>query len=99
MTTADETQLLPLCNETQVLPLTQSFLIPIGSVLMTPHQEGYCSLSLLPAIPLSQAQTIKGLYELTLRPPRALNLALCILPELQIYKDTVSSVALGAEVQ
>ena len=37
----------------------------------------------------SPSQTLEGLFELTRRPSRALDLPCVLLPELQIYKDTV----------
>ena len=43
-------------------------------------------------------KTLEGLFELTQRPSRSLNLALCIASELHRYKDTVSFAGLGAEV-
>ena len=46
---------------------------------------GYCSLSFIPATPLSH--TIEGLFELSKRSARTLPQAL--LPELQRNKDTV----------
>ena len=42
---------------------------------------------------------LKGFFELTWRPSRALNSPRALLPELQRYKDTVRCAALGAEVQ
>ena len=45
------------------------------------------------------SQTLQGLFELTLRPSRALNLPCAQLLELQRYTDTVRCVELGAEVQ
>ena len=58
---------------------------------MTSRRGGYCSLSFLPATPVSWSWTLEGLFELTRRPLKALNLDLCLLlPELQRYKDTLS---------
>ena len=42
--------------------------------------------------------TLEGLFELTRRPSRALDSPRALLPELQRYKETVRSAALGAEV-
>ena len=67
---------------------------------MTPRRGNmYYSLSFLPAIPSSLSWTLEGLFELTRRPSRALNLPCALLPELQRNKDTVRCAALGAEVQ
>ena len=52
----------------------------------------------LQATPLSWSRTLEGLFELTRRPSRALNLNAYFAFELQRYKDTVRCVALGAEV-
>ena len=51
---------------------------------------GICfSLLFLPATPLSPSQTFEVLFELTLRPSRALNSPRALLPELHRYKDIV----------
>ena len=42
---------------------------------MTSDQGENCSRVFLPASPLSQSQTLEGLFELTQRPLRALNVA------------------------
>ena len=44
------------------------------------------------------SRTLAGLFELTLRPSRALNLPRALLLELQRYKDTVRCAALGMDV-
>ena len=41
---------------------------------------------------------LKGFFELTRRPLRAICLPRALLPELQRYKDTVRCATLGAEV-
>ena len=46
-------------------------------------------LPFLPATPLSPSRTLEGLFQLTLRPSRALDSPRALLPELQRYKDTV----------
>ena len=51
-------------------------------------------LSLHPATSLSLSQTIKGLFELTWRPSRALDSPCALLPKLQRYKDTVRCITL-----
>ena len=43
---------------------------------MTPRWGVY--LSFLPVTPSSRSRTLEGLFELTLRPSRALNLTLCV---------------------
>ena len=43
--------------------------------------------------------TLEGLFGLTQRPSRALDLPHAVLSELQRYKDTVRCVAIGGEVQ
>ena len=62
---------------------------------MTPHRG---NTLFLPATPSSPSWTLEGLFELTLRPSRALNLDEYVASELQRYKDTVRCGALGAEV-
>ena len=64
---------------------------------MTPPW-GNTILPFLPATPSSLSRTLKGLFELTQRPSRALDSPRALLPELQRYKDTVRCGALGAEV-
>ena len=62
---------------------------------MTPHRGNtilFHSSKQLPSL------TLEGLFELTRRPSRALDLPRASLPELQRYKDTVRCAALGAEV-
>ena len=55
------------------------------------------SLSLLTATPTSQSHTFEGLFELTLRPSRALDLPCRILPELRRNKNTVRFAMLDEE--
>ena len=62
---------------------------------MTPCQGNtilFCSSQQLPQLHIGP---LKGFFELTQRPSRALN---SLLPELQRYKDTIRCGALGAEV-
>ena len=54
------------------------------------------SLPFLPATPSSPPQNLEGLFELTLRPLRALDSPLALLPDLQRCKDIV--IFAGAEV-
>ena len=61
-------------------------LICLKGKLMTPGRGKHFSLPFLPATPLSR--TLEGLFELTLRPSRALNSPCVLLPELQRNKDT-----------
>ena len=56
------------------------------------------SLLFLPATPSSPSRTLEGLFEMTQRPSRGLDLPRALLSELQRYKDTVRCAALGAEV-
>ena len=65
---------------------------------MTPSSGKHYSLPFLPATPSSPSRTLEGLFELTRRPSRALDSPCALPPELQRYKDTVRSAALGAEV-
>ena len=58
---------------------------------MTPHRGSTILFR-------SSQQLPRLLFELTLRPSRALDSPRALLPELQIYKDTVRSAALGAKV-
>ena len=61
---------------------------------MTPHRGN----TILFRSPLSPSRTLEGLFELTGRPSRALDLPRVLLPELQRYKDTVRCAVLGPEV-
>ena len=78
-------------------PLTHFFLFALcwksidclKGKLMTPHQGWRCSLSFLPATPLSQSQTLEGHFELTRRPSTALNLnasVACETLEIQVER-------------
>ena len=55
---------------------------------MTPSLGKHYSLQFLPATALSPLRTLKGLFELTQRPSRALDSPRALLTELQRYKDT-----------
>ena len=70
----------------------------IEGQIYDPLSGKHFSLPFLPATPLSPSRTLEGLFELTRRPSRALDLPRALLPELQRYKDTVRCGALGAEV-
>ena len=63
-----------------------------------PSTGKHYSLTFLPATPSFPLRTLEGLFELTWRHSRALNLPRALLPKLQRYKDTVRCAALGAEV-
>ena len=63
-----------------------------------PSSGKHYSLPFLRATPSSLSRTLKGLFELTRRPSRALDSPRALLPELQRYKDTVRCAAVGAEV-
>ena len=65
---------------------------------MTPLSGKHFSLPFLPATPSSPSQTLEGLFELTRRPSRALDLPHALLPELQRFKDTIRCTTLGTEV-
>ena len=65
---------------------------------MTPCWGEYVSLSFFPATLSSPSRTLEGLFKLTQRPSKALDLPRALLPELQIYKDSVRCAALGVEV-
>ena len=54
--------------------------------------------SVPPATPSSPSRTLEGLFELTGRSSRALNLDTYVTSELQRYKETVRCGVLGAEV-
>ena len=69
-----------------------------GVQINDPSSGKHYSLPFLPATPSSPSRTLKGLFELTRRPSRALDSPRALLPELQRYKDTVRCGALGAEV-
>ena len=66
---------------------------------MTPSSGKHNSNPFLPATPSSPSWTLEGLFELTQRPSRALNLPRALLPELQKNKDTALWCAvIGEEV-
>ena len=80
----------------QVWALTQFFLLlfckkiidlPEGQI-NDPSSKKHFSLPLLPATPSSMSRTLEGLFELTRRLSRALDLPRALLPELQRIKDT-----------
>ena len=56
------------------------------------------NIPLLSTIPLSLPLTFEGLFELTRRPSKALDLPRALLLELKIYMVTVRCAVLGAEV-
>ena len=64
---------------------------------MTPHRGNTILFRSSHQLPRLRLGTF-GLFELTRRPSRALNLPCALLPELQRYMDTVRCAALGAEV-
>ena len=67
---------------------------------MIPHQGNKHVLffSFIPATPSSLSKTLGGLFELTWRPSRALDLPYALLPELERVEDYVGCAALGGEV-
>ena len=68
---------------------------------MTPCQGNTILCSSSQQLPCLRPGPLKGFFEQTRRPSRALDLPRALLPELHRYKDTVRSVwgvALGAEV-
>ena len=54
--------------------------------------------SVPPATPSSASQTLKGLFEMTLHPPRGFDNASALHLELQRYNDIVRHVDLASEV-
>ena len=84
-------QLYQYQQQQQVWPLTHFFLFPFckNSLIclegksMTPLRGNTNSLPFLPATPSSPSRTLQGLFELTRRPSRALDLPRALLPELQ----------------
>ena len=82
----------------QVWRLTQFFSVSFWWKINDPSSGKHYSLPFLPATPSSLSRTLEGLFELTWRPSRALDLLHALLPELQRYKDTVRCAALGPEV-
>ena len=62
-----------------------------------PSSRKYFSLLFLSPTPLSPFRILEGLFELTLHPPRALNLASYVSLDLQRYMDNVRCVALDVE--
>ena len=57
-----------------------------------PSSGKHYSLLFLPTIPSSPSRTLKGIFELTKIPSRALNSPHASLPELQRYTRTLSGV-------
>ena len=92
--------------DSKVWPLTQFFSVSFlwkiidlpGGQINDPSWEKQYSLPFLLETPLSLSRTFEGLFELTWRPSRALDLPRALLLELQRYKDTVRCAALGTEV-
>ena len=62
-----------------------------------PSLGKHSSFLFLSATPSSPSRTLKGLFELTQRPSRALDLSRALLPELQRNKDTVRCGVLGGD--
>ena len=56
-------------------------------------------LSFLKATPSSQSQTLRGLFKLTQRPSRDLNVTRCVASELLRFKNTVRCVTVWHQVQ
>ena len=77
--------LFPFCKKIIDLP---------GGQINDPSSGKHYSLPFLPATPSSPSRTLEGLFELTRRPSRALDLSHALLLELQRYKD-VRCCALG----
>ena len=69
-----------------------------GEQVNDPSLGKHFSLPFLPATFLSPSLILEWLFELTLRPSRALDSPRALLSELQRSKDTIRSGALGAEV-
>ena len=69
-----------------------------GGQINDPSSGKHFSLPFLPATPSSPSRTLEGLFELKLRPSRALDSTRMLLPELQRITDTARCAALGAEV-
>ena len=65
---------------------------------MTPRRGGYYSLLFLQATPSCPSRTLDGLFELTRRPSRALNLNAYVASELHRNKNTAGCAALGGKV-
>ena len=65
---------------------------------MTPHRGNTILFRSSQQLPRLRLKPLKGFFELTRRPSRALDLPRALLPELQRYKETVRCAALGAEV-
>ena len=64
---------------------------------MTPHRGNTYFLLFLPATPLSPSRTLEWFFDLTRRPPRALNSPRPLIPELHKIKYTVRCARLGVE--
>ena len=78
----------------QVWPLTQFFLFRFcNKIINLPGGQ-----IIFPLTPSSLSWTLKGLFELTLRPSMALDSPRALLPALQRHKDTVRCAALVVEV-
>ena len=92
----------PMLLKHQVWTLTQFFTVsflyklidlPLGQI-NDPSSGKHYSLPFLPATSLSPPRTLKGLFELTQRPSRALASPRALLPRLQRIKDIVKCVTL-----
>ena len=81
-------------NYLKVWSPTQFFLLPFclkiinlpGGQINDPSLGKDFSLPFLPSTPSSPSQTLEGLFELTWRPSRALDLPQALLPELQMQR-------------
>ena len=65
---------------------------------MTPQREKAFLLLSSQQLPLSPSWTLKGLYELTLRPLRAISPPCTLRPQLQKNKDTIGCAWSGSKV-
>ena len=72
--------------------------LPGGQIYDPLLGKHYIFSSVPPSNSLVSVWALEGLFELTRRPSRALDLHGSLLPELQRYKDTVRFGALGAKV-
>ena len=65
---------------------------------MTPHPEETILFRSSQQLPRLRLGPLKGFFELTCHPSRALDLPRALFPELNRIKDTIRGVALGAKV-
>ena len=90
-----------LAPRTQFFPVSffcKKQLICLEGKSVTPCRGNIILFRSSQQLPRLRLGPLKGFFELTRRPSRALNLSCALLPELPMYKDTVMGAAPSAEV-